>query len=412
MNALPLVSPAPSFDKRQMQNAPHGDESADQRPAVVVYRAPLFNASETFVRAHPEQLRRYRPLLVGLEDKGNIPVELLGSTYLPRDWSERLRGRLGDLGWLASRLGPEEPRLIHAHFGPDGLTALPLARRLGIPLVTTLRGYDVSRTQRALLLSGRLSWIRYALGRERLMRGGDLFIAVSDALRSMAIRAGYPAALTLTHVDGVDLTAFSPSGGDDGVTILHVGRLVEKKGTALLLAAFDRTRSVHPNARLVIIGDGPLRSSLQDLAGRLGLAEAVRFLGAQPPTVVREWMRRAAMLAVPSLTARDGDAEGLPTVVFEAAACGLAVVGSDHSGIPEAIADGRSGFVVPQGEVESLAAALIELLASSDLRRSMGAAGRSLAEARFDRNVQAEKLEHIYDSVLARHAASPPARGR
>ncbi len=244
------------------------------------------------------------------------------------------------------------------------------------------------------------------------MRGGDLFLAVSDALRSMAICAGYPAALNLTHYNGVDLKAFSPSGGDDGTTILHVGRLVEKKGTALLLAALARTRAVHPKARLVIIGDGPLRSLLQDLAGQLGLGEAVRFLGAQPPTVVTEWMRRAAVLAVPSLTARDGDAEGLPNVAVEAAASGLAVVGSDHSGIPEAIADGRSGFVVPQGEVEPLSARLIELLASSDLRRSMGAAGRSLAEARFDRDVQTEKLERLHDSVLARHAARSPAQGR
>ncbi|HSR00113.1 MAG TPA: glycosyltransferase [Sphingomicrobium sp.] len=412
MNALPLVSLAPSFDKRHMQSAPHGDESADQRPTVVIYRSPLFNASETFVRAHPEQLRRYRPLLAGLEDKGNIPLKLLGSTYLPQHRSERLRGRLGDLGWLASRLTPEEPRLIHAHFGPDGLTALPLALRLRIPLVTTLRGYDVSRTQRSLLLSGRLSWIRYALGRERLMRGGDLFLAVSDALRSMAIRAGYPADRTLTHYNGVDLKAFSPSGGADGTTILHVGRLVEKKGTALLLASLARTRAVHPKARLVIIGDGPLRSSLEDLSGQLGLGEAVRFLGARPSSVVTEWMRRAAVLAVPSLTARDGDAEGLPNVAVEAAASGLAVVGSDHSGIPEAIADGRSGFVVPQGEVEPLAARLIELLSSSDLRRSMGAAGRSLAEARFDRDVQAEELERLYDSVLVRHAARARAQGR
>lgn len=368
---------------------------------MVIYRAPLFNASETFVRAHPAQLRRYRPLLAGLEDKGNIPGELRASTFLPRHWSERLRGRLGNLDWLAPRLAPDRPVLIHAHFGPDGLTALPLAQRLGIPLVTSLRGYDVARTPRALLLSGRLSWMRYALWRERLMREGDLFLAVSDALRSMAIGAGYPAARTLTHYNGVDLAAFAPSGGDDGKTILHVGRLVEKKGTAVLLIAFARVRAAHPGASLVVIGDGPRLPSLQKLSGGLGLADSVRFLGAQPPSVVAEWMRRAAVLAVPSLTARDGDAEGLPNVAVEAAASGLAVVGSDHSGTPEAIADGRSGFVVPAGEAEPLSARLVELLASAELRRSMGAAGRALAEARFDRQAQAQKLERLYDSVLA-----------
>ena len=387
-----------------MPDAPNGHQPVDERPAVVIYRAPLFNASETFVRAHAVELKRYRPLLAGLEDKGNIPPEFNTATFLPRNGRERLRGRLGDLDWLATRLRLEKPRLIHAHFGPDGLAAVALAQKLGISLVTTLRGYDVARTDRALLLSGRLSWMRYAHGRERLIRNGKLFLVVSDALRSLAIRVGYPADRTMTHYNGVDLTRFSPSHRDGGETILHVGRLVEKKGTALLLAAFARTRGAHPAAALVIIGNGPLRPSLQRLARQLGVADAVRFLGSQPHAVVEDWMRRAAVLAVPSITARDGDAEGLPNVVVEAAASGLVVVGSNHSGIPEAIADGHSGFVVPEGQVEPLSARLIELLASPDMRRSMGAAGRALAEARFDRRAQVERLERLYDTVSTSRA--------
>ena len=293
-----------------MHAAPNGDQTAERAPAVVVYRAPLFNASETFVRAHALGLLRYRPLLAGLEDKGNIPAELSGATFLPRNASERLRGRLGSLGWLAQRLEPDQPRLIHAHFGPDGLAAVDLSRRLQIPLVTTLRGYDVSRTKQALLLSGRVSWMRYALLRDRLIRHGALFLAVSESLRRLAIRAGYPADRTETHYNGVDLSRFTPFGDDDGVTILHVGRLVEKKGTGLLVEAFAPVRRANPAARLVIIGEGPLRPSLQRHAARLGLGDAVDFLGAQPQAVVGQWMRRAAVLAPPSLTARDGDAEG------------------------------------------------------------------------------------------------------
>lgn len=376
------------------------------QPAVVIYRAPLFNASETFVSAHPLGLRRYRPLLAGLEDKGNIPAELEASTFLPHGPGERLRGRLGDLAWLAGRLRPHAPALVHAHFGTDGLSALALSRTLEVPLVTTLRGYDVSRTVRALFLSGRPSWMRYALGRGRLMRGGDMFLTVSDALRAKALGAGFPENRTRTHYNGVDLAAFSPSGSDDGKTILHVGRLVEKKGTAVLLRAFARVRATHPAAELAIIGEGPLRGQLDRLAGQLGLAGSVRFLGQQPPPAVAEWMRRAALLAVPSVTAGDGDAEGLPNVAVEAAAAGLAIVGSDHSGIPEAVLDGRSGFIVPEGAVEQLAQRMAELLASPGQRRQMGAAGRALAEERFDRRVQFERLETFYDELLAARTAS------
>jgi glycosyltransferase involved in cell wall biosynthesis len=345
---------------------------------------------------------RYRPLLAGLEDKGNIPAQLRGSTYLPANIRQRVSGRLGILDWLADRMRHENPMVVHAHFGTDGLTALDLARRLRVPLVTTLHGYDVSRSRRALLLSVRLSWIRYALGRERLMRNGDLFLAVSDAVRASALKAGYPAERTLTHYIGVDLQAFPFSATHDETTILHVGRLVEKKGTALLLTAFARVRAEFPHAGLVIIGDGPLRSQLERMAGRLGVSESVRFLGAQSPAQVAAWMRRAAILAVPSVTARDGDAEGLPTVIPEAAAAGLPVVGSDHSGIPEAIDDGRTGFVVPEGQVEALSARMSELLASPGLRRSMGIAARGLAESRFDRKSQIERLEQLYDTASKR----------
>jgi colanic acid/amylovoran biosynthesis glycosyltransferase len=392
---------ASPLDKRRMQRA-----SDDHRPAVAIYRAPLFNRSETFIRAHPLNLVRYRPLLAGLEDKGNIPPELHRALFLPRGPGERLRGRLGDLRWLAPRLAPENPRLVHAHFGPDALGAVGLARQLGVPLVTTLHGYDVARTDRALLMSGRLSWMRYALRREKLTENCALFLTVSDALRARAVAAGFPPERTVTHYNGVDLARFPFADGDDGATILHVGRLVEKKGTALLLEAVAGIRAMHPAASLVIIGEGPLRASLERHAAQRGLGETVRFLGHQPQAVVSEWMRRAAVLAVPSLTAGDGDAEGLPNVVVEAAASGLPVVGSDHAGIPEAIDHGRSGFIVAEGNVEQLALRVGEVMASADLRRSMGAAARALAELRFDQRAQFALLERRYDALAASPTSS------
>jgi colanic acid/amylovoran biosynthesis glycosyltransferase len=111
-------------------------------------------------------------------------------------------------------------------------------------------------------------------------------------------------------------------------------------------------------------------------------------------------MGRAWLLAVPSVTAADGDREGLPTVAVEAAAAGLPVVGTRHSGIPEAVIDGRSGFLVAEGDVPALGDRLDALLGSADLRRRMSAEARALAEERFDLARQTRILERHYDRLL------------
>jgi glycosyltransferase involved in cell wall biosynthesis len=370
-------------------------DGTDQRPVAAIFRSPSFNASETFVQTHAAGLRRYRPIVLGLEDKGNVRPELAGSRIVAgRAAALRLK-LLGDAGPLARLLEPHRPRLVHAHFATDGLLALPLAEALGVPLVTTLHGFDVSRRRAAMLGSGRLSWMRYALLGERLRARGALFVAVSDAVRGRALTAGFPAGRTVTLYNGVDLGRFSAPTEPEPGLILHVGRLVPKKGTALLIEAL---RAV-PDARLVVVGEGPLRRPLERQAAALG--GRVRFLGALPHDAVAEWMRRACLLAAPSMAGPDGDSEGLPTVVAEAAAASLPALVSDHSGLPEAVIDGETGFVVPAGDSAALADRLALLLREPDLRLAMARAARRLAAAKFDSERQIAALERHYDNILA-----------
>ncbi len=164
-------------------------------------------------------------------------------------------------------------------------------------------------------------------------------------------------------------------------------------------------KAAAPGARLVILGDGPLLSRLKEKAARLGLGNSVEFLGRRSQQDVADWMARAWLLAVPSITASDGDAEGLPTVLFEAAAGRLPVVASDHSGIPEAVVDGKTGFIVPEGEAGPLAARMLDLLRSPDLRSAMAGAARRLAEERFDAVRQVGLLEGHYDRLVQGGAA-------
>jgi colanic acid/amylovoran biosynthesis glycosyltransferase len=368
---------------------------SDARPTVAVFRAPLFNASETFVRSHLAGLRRYRPIAVGLVAKGESKAPRFLLT--PR---ERLAlTLLGRAGGAAARLRAQAPALVHAHFGTDGLIALPIAEALAVPLVVTLHGHEVSRRRARMLASGRLSWMRYALLRRRLIERGGLFLAVSEAVRRRALADGYPAGRVITHPNGVDTDFFRPSGAapEPGL-VLHVGRLVEKKGTAGLLDAVASTEE----ARLVIVGDGPLRALLERRARSLGIEARVRFTGALPPGEVLRWMQRAWLLAAPSVTAGDGDSEGLPTVLCEAAAAGLPVVATRHSGIPEAVSEGETGLLSPERDVALLARNLSLLLASPRMRESMAGAARLRALDRFDLARQIERLEGYYDHLTGR----------
>ena len=373
-------------------SAPHDEVD---RPVVAVFRTALFNPTERFIQDQAAALTRWRPLLVGLERNDEILPELKKGMILPANVAERLAfSATGRGGAIEAKLRKAKPALIHAHFGTDGLKILALARALRLPLITHLRGYDVTLTRAALIASGRPTWSRYALQRGRLMRQGQLFLAVSDALRAQAIGLGYPAERTRTHYNGVDLDRFQPGKRprEPGI-VLHVGRLVEKKGTADLIAALGGMSGV----RLVVIGEGPLRAQLQRQAGALGVK--AQFLGPQPLDEVAMWMRRATLLAAPSITARDGNAEGLPNVVVEGAACGIPVVATRHSGIPEAVEDGETGWLVAEGDRAGLAQRIRSLLDSADQRREMGFAARTLAMDRFDRARQAERLEAIYDEV-------------
>ncbi len=370
----------------------------DPKPNVAIVRAPLFNASETFIQAQAASLLYHHPILVVLEDKGNIPPELAADAVVARSRAERLALALGAPWPMAARLRPLAPVLVHAHCGIDGLLALPLAKALGVPLVTTLHGHEVSRTRSRLLLSGRLSWTRYALFGRRLMKRGDLFLAVSEAVRARAVARGFPEARTVVHHIGVDLDRLRPDPSlvEPGL-VLHVGRLVEKKGTAVLLDAFAAVRARHPAARLVVIGDGPLRARLEHRAA--GLGDGVRFLGAQPPDAVARWMQRAWLIAAPSVTAADGDAEGLPTVLVEAAASGLPAVATRHSGIAEIVDDGVTGLLVPEGDTRALAEAIVASLGRKAARAQCARAARARAERSFDLVEQSRLLEDHYDRL-------------
>lgn len=370
---------------------------------IIVFRQNLFRISEPFITQQAEGLRRYRASYLGRLRYGETPLG--AQAFALRD-AGRWR-TLPEIGWQVISRDPRpylrvlqgvRPLLIHAHFGTDGVYALPLARRLGIPLVTTFHGFDATLSTAALLCSP--AWANFPLFRRRLARQGDLFLCSSTFIRNRVLAMGFPEARTHVHYTGVASTTIMPRDrSEETLTILHVARLVEMKGTRYLIHAFKMLRRRHPGARLVIIGDGPLRRSLSRLAATLELSDHVVFLGALPFTQVTLWMRKAAMLVLPSILTSSGRVEGLGMVLLEAAATGVPVVGSDVGGIAEAVIDGETGFLVPARDPEALSRRMSDLLDEPLLRQRMGVRARAFVEQHFDANRQNEKLEAYYDSL-------------
>jgi colanic acid/amylovoran biosynthesis glycosyltransferase len=379
-----------------------------QVPEIAVFRHNLFRISEPFITQQAGQLRRYRPLYVGRLRYGDAPA---GADSLAlSDLGGPLP--LARIGWQMLTRNPEpylrllkgrRPALIHAHFGIEGVYALPVARRLGIPLVTTFHGFDATLSTAALMTSP--AWANYPLFRSRLARQGDLFLCASGFIRERVLAMGFPAARTHVHYIGVDGGAIQPRDpAEETATILHVARLVEVKGAEYLIRAFAQVAGRFPNVELAIIGDGPLKASLQALAKSLGVAERVRFLGALPHDQVLAWMRKAAMLVLPSVRTGTGRVEGLGMVLLEAAATGVPVIGSRIGGIPEGIAEGETGLLAPEKNPDALARRIGDLLDDPALRLAMGAKARAFVLDRFDIARQTELLEGFYDSVLAARA--------
>jgi len=297
-------------------------------------------------------------------------------------------------------MAPRRPSLIHAHFGIEGVSALALAMRLEIPLVTTFHGFDATLKMHAML--GSPAWFRYPLLRRTLARGGDLFLCASTFIRQKLLAKGFPESRTHTHYIGVDCQAIRlREDFEERPVILHVARLVEVKGTRYLLRAFATLAQRYDDVQLLIIGDGPLRRPLQALAASAGIRDRVEFLGALRHAEVLSWMRKAAMLVLPGIRTATGREEGLGMVLLEAAATGLPVIGSRVGGIPECILEGRTGFLVPERDEAALAERMGELLEDAVKRRQMGTEGRALVERRFDIHRQTEALENLYDSLLA-----------
>ncbi len=250
--------------------------------------------------------------------------------------------------------------LIDAHYlYPDGVAAVALGKAFGKPVVVTARGSDVTELPG---YAGPRRMIRWA------MDGAADLIAVSAGLKEAMLELGAkPDAVTVLR-NGVDLALFRPADralvrrelGLDGPTLLSVGHLIPRKGHDLAIRAL----SLLPGWRLMIVGEGPERGRLETVARELGLADRVRFEGAQPHSSLPRFYAAADLLILAS------SREGWANVLLEAMACGTPVVASNIPGSPEVVRSAAAGRVVDRNTPERFASSVQEIYAGNPDRRA------------------------------------------
>ena len=345
--------------------------------------------------------RRHRPLVVALQEGGWLADRLTEQGFevaclgAPEGWHPGTVLRLAE--WLRER----RVRVVHCHnrkalmYGGLASLLAPQSR-----LVYTKHGashWDGGPT--ALL--GRL-----------LMRRARAVVAVSDDI-ARGVTAGQWASKHTLHtiLNGVDLEQFAPAPqamsvgtspdrdairwelGLSGTVIGTVARLSPEKDQANLLRAFALTARECPEARLLIVGDGPLRGSLEELAGELSIRERTTFLGERKD--IPRLLQAMDLFTLPSLT------EGTSLTLLEAMATGLPVVATAVGGTPEVVADGSTGLLVPASQPEALARAFGELLRAPERRSELGQAGRAVVAARYSMEAMIDRYTGLYERILA-----------
>ncbi|QEM12720.1 glycosyltransferase [Mucilaginibacter rubeus] len=355
--------------------------------------------SETFIQAHIDGLAGNKKVLYG----GAFPL-------YDHEGKTLIRSKLGLLSYLIQKrifkkknigvrtralykyLKANKIDAVFAEYGMVGASVTEACKMAGVPLIIHFHGADVYH---------RDTVAAYAELYQQAFRYASAFIAVSVDMAATLKEMGAPADKVYTASCGVDTAAFplldiSASAKD----FLFVGRFVEKKSPQSLVKAFKIVLEQHPDARLWMAGGGPLFDETKALIAELGLNEQITLTGVLKPEEIRELMKRMRAFVQHSVTAANGDKEGTPVTVLEASSSGLPVISTRHSGIKEAVVDGKTGFLVDEYDITGMAERMITLAESVELAVQMGKAARNHMIDNYDINLRMALLDNIVQNSI------------
>lgn len=306
---------------------------------------------------------------------------------------------LAEFLYLLYILKKKKIDLIHAHWSlPQGLLCIMAKYALKVPCVTTFHGSDIFGLRHPIFRSLNKLVISHS----------DICTANSRATSAMALKIsgcentrlipmGVNPLQFQKTTEGVDLRKKLQLNGE---IILSVGRLIDLKGTEYLIKALAIVFLEFPRAKAIIIGSGPRKNRLLNLARDLQLSDNILFMDEVPHTELVQYYSLADVFVLPSVKNKTGETEGFGVVLLEAIACGLAVIGSNVGGIPDIIKDGETGLLARPGDPHDLGNQIIRLLSDANLREKVVLKAQRLINANFTWEVIADRFIATYNDVL------------
>ena len=288
---------------------------------------------------------------------------------------------------LETILKENKIELVIAEFLTNGIKILEVCKKLQIPIIVTALGYDISE---------------YSLIKENKDQYKLLFnycknvVIVSNHMRKNLLELGCDEAKIVYSPAGPDEMFFSIQPDFKNQNIFALGRFVNKKAPHLSILAFNKVLLKHPSTKLIFGGDGPLLNAAKDLVQALKIEGNVVFLGAISQVEQMTYLENSLIFIQHSKTALNGDQEGTPVAILEAAAAGLPIVSTNHAGIPEVVKNGITGYLVDEGDIDGMANKIIELIEDKSVLKKMGSEGKSFVKNNFS----LEKHIRILDRLI------------
>ncbi len=300
----------------------------------------------------------------------------------------------GELQVLIKLLQRRPADLMHIYFGHTGVHLLPFIQEWDRPCVVSFHGMDIQPRPEQEGYDGQM---------QQLLKTVPLVLARSQSLMDRLADLGCPREKLRLNRTGIPLDQYPatirPAPVDGAWIFVQACRLIAKKGLATALRAFARFHQAQPRARFLIAGDGPMREEVLALAAELGIADSVQLQGFLGQDQLAALYARAHLFLHPSELTADLNQEGVPNSMLEAMATGLPVLATLHGGIPEAVAHGETGLLVPERDHDALFAAMQEATASPERYATMQAAAAAAVRAEFEHSAAVARLEDIYDEA-------------